>query len=163
MTTDCPCIDSSIYASSLENCNVDGEPGFWVYNTELPSGGACYPLSYGANVCRAHDADVDPLCWSENPPLYCGQEWCYVDRRLCKDSEEQFFLSVFSPFSNQDVFYSYSSCNSTSEAWDEFNTLNAVAGKEVSVTFPAIWNPAHYKDSEIGDWGEQHYYDDNIP
>jgi hypothetical protein len=67
---DCPCIDSTIYASRLENCDFSAnETRFWQYPQGMAAGTgaggateACYPLSFGSQFCAAHDVAADPLC-----------------------------------------------------------------------------------------------------
>jgi hypothetical protein len=173
-SVDCPCIDTTVYTARIHNCMFnDTESGFWHYPTgpNAVGPGSCYPQSYGSGHCTAHDVIADPLCSSDSssvneansPPEYCQESWCSVDPLKCKLSNERFFSWQLPLLRDQGVFYSYSTCNSTNDAWEQFTTIRQIENQEMSVVFPIIWHSAHYKDSSFDDFGVQHYYDDTVP
>ena len=192
---DCPCIDSTVYTTAIQNCNFSvveeggvssTQPGFWIYgpnnyqttttdsssgsdsNVNVPfPGGSCYPINFGSHSCQAHDFGVDPLCSSVadgERPLYCQNQWCYVDPTKCKDSDHLYYKSTFLGLRQQEVYYSYSTCNSSNTDWDNFNTFNKLANVDVTITIPGLWEPGHYKDIDEDNLTEEHLYlDDSIP
>ena len=54
-------------------------------------------------------------------PPYCFRAFCYVDAKTCKRySEERVYRSGYFGYDeNIDVYYSYSTCNSTADDWLE--------------------------------------------
>ena len=67
-----------------------------------------YPTDFG-EVCRSHDEAMPPFAVSNEPPAWCYQPWCYVDRDNC-----QFIASKSSYFPDEaDMSYSYRTCGGT--------------------------------------------------
>jgi hypothetical protein len=106
-------------------------------------------------------------------PPYCFQTWCYVDAKSCKkNSEEDIYKShYFSP--DYDVFYSYSTCNTTDYFWKQqleslATNASVVGGISITATVPrdddetlnkkwpdgTILTPTEMADA---------YFDDTIP
>ena len=145
---DCPCIDSFFPPGTI--CNENG----------------CYGEDYGASACALHDVLAeDPLCIGDSPPDYCSEEWCYVDVNQCKLSSEAVFASDIAPTS-AGLHYSYSTCNSTVDAWKKHLTTKDIRGKYVDVVIPQISHPRHYKMTESGEIAASNsaeYYNDTIP
>jgi len=85
--------------------------------------GFCVPISYGSSKCLQHDLHNDPACFGDGDdiiiPAYCFRPWCYVDADVCvRESNERVYRSsYFNINSGVDVFYSYSTCNSTADDW----------------------------------------------
>jgi hypothetical protein len=167
---DCPCVDAIAYGAALEACNVSdsNERGYWRYSDSRTGVSTCYPPSHGSQYCEAHDMIADPLCSSpsenkNNPPAYCQEKWCYVDAQKCQKSYELYHKSVFPPFREEHLFYSYSTCNSSNDAFEEYSTFDGIAGETLIVNIPEIRYALHYKeDSDISD-ENQNYFDDNVP
>ena len=127
-TQGCPCTDESTTLSSLSGrtfCKTPkNESGL-----QLIAGGACFPFSFGSSMCLQHDLVHDPACQVDQAgesliPSYCFRPWCYVNPDVCKrDSMEQVYRSSYFPFdSGVDLFYSYSTCNSTADDWSSVHT-----------------------------------------
>ena len=166
----CPCIDVSTILARHSNCVMEnGQPGFVNgYDRSLRTVNvSCYPITYGSDVCDMHDIEVDPHC-SPNATLpipdYCEESWCYVDRSACKRSKKNYFQSDYF----DELYYSYSTCNSSEDAWDTFKTTNPLEQKNLEVTIPGIVSPIHYKfdqsnNGEIAKFDGEEYYDDTIP
>ena len=141
----CPCINTTSTLASLTNryCILpDGK----TTGIQLTLGGSCVPFSYGSNNCKQFDLLHDPKCILDEivqlqqgninstnnaaVPSYCFQPFCYVDAKTCKkNSVEHVYRSTYfasslsreeddpSPIFDVDIFYSYSTCNSTAEDW----------------------------------------------
>ena len=186
---ECPCIDSYEILQNYANCWIESTPSVNVTNdtanssTKQPGilvNGACFPIqTYGSKVCSRHDIVADPSCSLNRPlglrPAYCDNPFCFVDRDKCSQSKEQFYRSNLvsnSPYSSQSqpqLFYSYSTCNSTAEDWLKFSTINIFAetNRTLRVTLPAISATLHYKKDANGlvvsnSTGPE-YYNDNHP
>jgi len=175
---DCPCINSSQIIEAASNCRAeDGSAGMFFERGGIV---ACYSSSYGSSVCHTHDLLHDPLCKNNSgtnhtaaqpPPAYCHQSFCYVDASKCKLAQELFYKSSFqSPTTKNklDLYYSYTTCNSTEEPWQNFTTMDvfqsALHNKPLSIAVPILSVPGHWK-ANISDApldGDEHYYDDNI-
>jgi len=137
----CPCINTTTTLSTLTDryCTLsNGQKGI-----QLTLGGSCVPFSYGASTCQQHDLLHDPSCkldqlitdqttLSNNAtnsnnivPPYCFRAFCFVDAKTCrKHSEERVYRSGYFGYDesnneNIDVYYSYSTCNSTADDWLE--------------------------------------------
>ena len=71
-----------------------------------------YPTAYGT-FCEGWDAPLPPYCASsdgkpfDDPPGWCDDYWCYVDKRNCNlnDMEASSFFE-----SKRDLWYSYANC-----------------------------------------------------
>jgi len=105
-------------------------------------------------------------------PPYCFQPWCFVDAKSCKkDSEEDIKKSDY--FEHYDVFYSYSTCNTTDDFWQQqleslATNVSVVGGINITATVPEdatlatnkIWpDGTRLNDLEIADA----YFDDTMP
>jgi len=161
--TSCPCIDATRVLSPIANCG--GEYGLTPVGVTINRHGRtiCVPLNYGTS-CQNHDLTNDPKCFggddhlyasknvSDVPgqadllPDYCKEQWCYVDKTQCKNSSELLYRS--DSFSKSNLFYSYSTCNSTAHSWRSFQTTQSIEDKLVQVTIPELWYPAIYKETE---------------
>ena len=156
---DCPCIDVSSLLISAANCVVgngnsinnlellptDG-PGLGVSVHGLSTGNyasTCFPLMYGSGSCNQHDISVHPSCQvvdddGNNLPIslpeFCYESFCYVDYNKCKDSKEIFRRTDQFGFLETDIYYSYSTCNSTANYYMEYKSTQAIKDKFITVT-----------------------------
>ena len=146
----CPCINVEQQLLSLTDryCYLsDGTEGI-----KLTYGGACVPPTFGSAVCLQHDMIHDPSC-SYDPTTtavvapYCFRPWCYVDRESCtRDSDERVYRSSYFDFdSGADIYFSYSTCNSTAEDWFEAqNTIlvpQTMGGADILANVPSYNYP----------------------
>jgi len=173
----CPCIDASSIISPLtkRKCtSPNGENG-----VKFSIGGACLPYSFGSSQCLQHDLLHDPSCSLDNiskAPVeaFCFRPWCYVDAKACmKDSYERIYRSDYFSFdSGIDLFYSYSTCNSTADDWhiayDEGNpTDDILNGISILANIPSYNSPMMYKkdpfSGEIITTAGDDYYDNSLP
>ena len=156
---DCPCIDVSSLFISAANCVVGN--GNSIHNLELlPTDGpdlgvsvygsstgnyasTCFPLMYGSGSCNQHDISVHPSCQvvdddDNNLPIilpeFCYESFCYVDYDKCKDSKEIFRRTDLFGFLETDIYYSYSTCNSTANYYTEYVSTQAVKDKFITTT-----------------------------
>lgn len=176
----CPCIDTaSILASSVRaKCVVDSgatttlvtTPTMMTMNATREQfngvyvrdahGYRCYPLSYGSGGCNRHDLFSHPACADADADIkkkkkkkepFCEESWCYVDFDKCKDSSELVFKSTFMAHRlENDLFYSYSTCNSTNY-WDLFLSTQELKDETLTVTIPSLLHPLHYKTKTADD------------
>lgn len=141
-------------------------------------------------MCRQHDLAYDPACLSglgDAPlntiadeagerviPPYCFRPWCYVDADTCRSkSFERVFRSAYFTFeSGADIFFSYSTCNSTAEDWleveDDILDSPALGGVALKAAIPTYQIPYMFKRNpnnteEILSTTGEEYYDDRIP
>ncbi|KAL7528210.1 hypothetical protein ACHAXR_003461, partial [Thalassiosira sp. AJA248-18] len=152
----CPCLNTTSTLASLPNrqCQLPtGETG-----VHLTLGGSCVPFTYGSSTCLQHDRLYDPICHEDQEhlgesiiPAYCFRPWCYVDVSACmKESEEQVYRSgYFSHESEVDLFYSYSTCNSTADDWlaveeDLVGGSPAMGGVSIVANVPMFVLPSKY-------------------
>ena len=114
-TSTCPCIawDSSSFLAS------DGNS----ITTTLGGTSYAYPLTYGTD-CAAHDQTLQPYCDSSvaEPPEWCGQPWCYVDKDNCDHP-----ASKSSYYESQSLSYSYRTCGgqNTFTSWFGDNAVSS--------------------------------------
>ena len=164
----CECTDQTSVLASLTDrgCTTpSGEPG-----VSLTLGGSCASYNYGSSSCLQHDFINDEKCQVDATSTfvepYCFQAWCYVDLDSCKrNSEEKIYKSDY--FANEDVFYSYSTCNGTNYFADVVVPSPLVVGNiSISSAIPDYQYPMlgkqlsdGSKTFEIGD----EYFDDSIP
>jgi len=152
---DCPCIDVESFFSNktlYESKSSNGK------DLVISSLGNYLPVDYGGSYCASHDLEVDPLCNNNNKaPDYCENEWCYVDKEQCMQSSEFLYKSNNFP----ELYYSYSTCDSTAENWLISLSTSLIRNEDVLVTIPAILKPAHFKNDMSGNGTE--YSDDSIP
>mmetsp|Transcript_383 Transcript_383/g.621 ORF Transcript_383/g.621 Transcript_383/m.621 type:complete len:507 (-) Transcript_383:907-2427(-) len=175
----CPCTNETATLSSLTEriCEVasTGETGI-----RLGLGGSCVPTSYGSSQCLQHDLHDDPACISDGDgtiPAYCFQPWCYVNADVCaRDSKERVYRSSYFSFdSGVDIFYSYSTCNSTSTADDWREVVNgkvtdvnmdlgqiAIKANIPDYQFPLVYKRDPTSEESLSVTGSE-YYDNNIP
>ena len=134
----CPCIDTTSSLSSLTDlyCTLlsDGS----TIGVQLTAGGSCVPFTYGSSSCLPHDLIHDPKCTLDQlfsvsngvnatksnyiiVPSYCFRSWCFVDPNTCKkQSDERVYRSGYFGYDTDvELFYSYSTCNSTADDWLE--------------------------------------------
>ena len=96
------------------------------------------------------------------------RSFCYVDKSCKTLSEERLFLSNYFADSGVDVYYSYSTCNSTEEDWKEelkSYGIETVAVEEIHLeAIVADYSALMYKRSttsgEILKIPGKEYYDD---
>jgi hypothetical protein len=146
---DCPCIDSAAIMREVSNCVLDdvSEPG-----AVFATGGECLPLTYGSDFCWTHDLLLDPVCLEDDPPKYCLDKFCFVDKEKCIESSELFYMSDLELSRAQRLFYSYSTCNSTAQNWVNYKKLSALEERaEFNVTIPTSWFPVHFKTTPDGE------------
>lgn len=62
-------------------------------------------------TCTAHDSTLQPYCSRTNPPAWCADSWCYIDRANCAGTI--YSRSVFFP----GLYYSYFTCSETSNTF----------------------------------------------
>mmetsp|Transcript_34735 Transcript_34735/g.56767 ORF Transcript_34735/g.56767 Transcript_34735/m.56767 type:complete len:669 (+) Transcript_34735:46-2052(+) len=172
----CPCTNNTGTLASLSEryCKLPtGDDGIY-----LTLGGSCVPFSYGSSRCAVHDLLYDPRCKvdaaGENDiPAYCVKRFCYVDLATCKrESRERVYRSSYFPFESEvDLFYSYSTCNSTADDWfaveDDIVGSRALGGISIDANIPTYTLPMLYKrdpsSGEIQSAPGSEYYDDNVP
>ena len=107
-------------------------------------------------------------------PPYCFQSFCYVDGNSCrKNSEEDIYKSSYFP--QHDVFYSYTTCNSTNYFWEQYvessaTNASVAGGVNISAAVPVLYNPVLLKQLSDGtlvwrqtDDDDAYYFDDSIP
>jgi hypothetical protein len=150
----CPCIDVSSIISPLTSriCTLPtGENG-----TKFSIDGICVPYSYGSSQCLQHDLLHDPSCsldkMGEKPvEAYCFRPWCYIDAKACmKDSEERTYRSDYFSFdSGIDLYYSYSTCNSTADDWftakdGKVNDNSILNGISILASVPTYLIPSKF-------------------
>ena len=173
----CHCINQTSILSSLQNrdCTTPtGQPGVY-----LTLGGSCVSYDYGSNSCLQHDLLHDPNCQSSPSttiiPPYCFQSWCYVNASTCKrDSEEAIYKSdYFHP--THDLFYSYSTCNSTDIIWKQqcqeetSSGVQVVGGLSILADIPTYQFPMLGKTLDDGtvvylrETSSTTYFNDSIP
>ncbi len=175
----CNCIDQTSVLASLENrhcTTATGEPGIY-----LQLGGSCVSYEFGSNACLQHDLLLNPICQGDlsttTVPSYCFQSWCYVDATSCrKNSEEDIIKSSY--FSDQpDIFWSYSTCNTTdyeSYFWQEYlessaKNVSLIGGIDLTAIIPDYLYPSLNKQLPDGTVLNHHYeqgdeyFDDSIP
>ena len=172
---ECPCIDTTSIFSSLNaerDCILpDGTNGIRL-SVEQDS---CVPFNYGSGSCRRHDLLhlQDCALGNETDEVledYCFQPWCFVDLDTCKLSEEKIYRSFyFSHESEVDLFYSYSTCNGTADAWLEVQEQldeKALGDIDLVVNMPTYLFPNMYKRDSVTDEvltspGDE-YFDSNV-
>jgi len=173
----CNCINQTSVLSSLQrrDCITPaGQPGVY-----LTLGGSCVPYDYGSSTCLQHDLIHDATCQSDLStsaiPPYCFQSWCYVNASSCKkNSEEAIYKSDY--FSPIDLFFSYSTCNSTEEFWQQHiftgsspENVSLVGGLTISAAIPSYQYPMLGKELPDGTTvydrkaENSYYFDDSIP
>ena len=122
----CPCIPtSSSIAAMSSNSSV-------CFNATLDSTGVCYPSTYGAEECAAHDQGLDPFCDGSNPDAYCAEPWCYVDAAMCHPSSIPYEASALA----NGMFFSYETCGGDPSAWRSKDEREALRGKVLKVAVP---------------------------
>eukprot|EP00956_Cyclotella_meneghiniana_P012087 scaffold17153_cov65-Cyclotella_meneghiniana.AAC.2 len=177
----CPCINTTNTLLQVQDreCTLqDGSRGVYA-----GSGQMCVEPSYGSSFCKQHDLISDPDCsLTDNNldehliPQYCSRPWCYVDLQQCKKSKEIIYRSsYFDTDTGVDVFFSYSTCNSTSddffEAQETALVLNGLGGIDILANVPNYYYPYMFKknsdgeniESTMDEGGEECYYNDTIP
>ncbi|KAL7491052.1 hypothetical protein ACHAWT_000530, partial [Skeletonema menzelii] len=162
---------TSILASLLDNrdcTTANGLPGIY-----LTLGGSCVAYDYGSSACLQHDLIHDPICQGDPSTAvvrpWCFQSWCFVDANSCKkNSEEVIYKSSYFP-PQYDIFYSYSTCNSTDYFTQSTDTLSVAGGVNITAAVPTFQHPMMNKQLPDGTilWtrteDRKYYYDDTIP
>ena len=177
----CSCInttDTILQVQGRECTLQDGSRGVYAGNIRM-----CVAPSYGSSFCKQHDLISDPDCsLTDNNldehliPQYCSRPWCYVDLQQCKKSKEIIYRSsYFDTDTGVDVFFSYSTCNSTSddffEAQETALVLNGLGGIDMLANIPTYYYPYMFKknsdgeniESTMDEGGKEYYYNDTIP
>ncbi|KAL7530571.1 hypothetical protein ACHAXR_003567, partial [Thalassiosira sp. AJA248-18] len=167
----CPCIDESdVLASLVERSCTTSDGNIGVLGHEGP----CVGYSYGSGGCLRHDLIHDPICkltdsGEADIPNYCFRPWCFVDVTTCKQSSsDRAIRSKYFPRElGTDLFYSYSTCDSTAEDWlIRYQRLTALAGASITTIVPAYTVPLMYKRNPSGDIltsSGSEYYDSSVP
>ena len=165
----CNCINQTSVLASLQNrgcTTATGQPGVY-----LTLGGSCVAYDYGSSACLQHDFIHDPICQTDASttavPPYCFQTWCYVDASTCKTNSEEYIYKseYFSP--SNDIFYSYSTCNSTDHFWQQqlgssATNVSVIGGINIAAAVPASPDPMLYKQLPDGTRTDV-YFDDSVP
>ena len=122
----CRCIDPTAPALMLYHSRCDPR------HRALPGGG-CYPASYGARTCAAHDANLTTECVADgagascqllsgeevdcsgSTNAWCGARWCYVDPTACSLRNDQTGFFPHTAYTdaqgvNRSLHYSYETC-----------------------------------------------------
>ena len=169
----CNCINQTSVLASLQNrdcTTATGQPGVY-----LNLGGSCVAYNYGSSACLQHDLLHDPICQSDlsttTIPPYCFQSWCYVNANTCKKKSDEKIKKTlyFSP--QNDIFYSYSTCNSTDYFSQGSDSKSVVGGISVTASIPDYQYPMMNKQLPDGtliyEWADDsdymYYSDDTIP
>ena len=172
----CECVDTTSKLETLagdRSCeSLTGEEGVL-----LSLDGSCVDYAYGSGGCLQHDLIHDKDCQvalnGTIVPPYCFQAWCFVDRDACKrDSEEDVRASDYFP--NEGLFYSYSTCGGSSEAWIDHveNGIDHIQhqvlnGRQLLAAVPSLQLPNLFKlDTEenvVLDSKGEEYYNDTSP
>ena len=177
---DCPCIDAVQALSSLEkrSCQTySGESGI-LLTPELAS---CVPLYYGSNFCLQHDLLFSPVCQDlDETKTYCLRRWCYVDLDSCKtNSSDRIYRSdyfgsssglIFEDSGGIDLYYSYTTCNSTGADWEKYKKEQLPADKVLGavslVSLATNVMPFGFKRGPTGDIlnsTSPEYKNDSVP
>eukprot|EP00984_Skeletonema_dohrnii_P024491 scaffold13616_cov98-Skeletonema_dohrnii-CCMP3373.AAC.2 len=169
----CNCINQSSVLASLQNrdcTTATGQPGVY-----LNLGGSCVAYDYGSSACLQHDFIHDLTCQADASttavPPYCFQTWCYVDANTCKTNSEEYIYKSehFSP--SNDIFYSYSTCNSTDHFWQQqlgssATNVSVIGGINIAAVVPASPYPNVYKQlpdgTKLNGFSDE-YFDDTVP
>jgi len=126
----------------------------------------CFPTSYGSSFCSAHVESPCTLQFDKNP----SAQWCYVDYKKCKWSNETLYKSrIFKDLNG--LYFSFSTCN---PSWDSTRTetlfttsssSNIKEGMTLRVSIPESSLSLHYKkvNGEILNGTVKELYDDSIP
>jgi len=172
----CSCINVTDTLASLSERRCDlPNGGIGIRLTVI--GGQCVPFSYGSSLCLQHDLLYDPLCDVNKAaeriiPAFCLKPWCYVDVHTCrKESQERvFYSSYFSRDSGVDLYYSYTTCNSTAddflEAVSDIAGDRPFGGASIDAAIPMYMYPLMFKrdsNEEVLITSGEEFYDDNIP
>lgn len=118
-----------------------------------PSGTSCdanstIPPQHGSSQCAPWDDGLAPHCHESgsNQQSWCSLAWCYVDLDKCRASPVAFTASGIVP----GLYYSYSTCNASAQAYRQFLTTSNVAGKVLRVAIPSMDYPMHFKRDATG-------------
>jgi hypothetical protein len=149
----CPCVDVSSIISPITSrkCTlpITGDNG-----VKFSIDGPCVQYSYGSSQCLQHDLLHDPSCLlddigdNKNVEAYCFRPWCYINAEACmKNSFERIYRSDYFSFdSGIDLYYSYSTCNSTADDWlaaKDAKTNDAIlTGASILATVPMYQLPS---------------------
>ena len=172
----CSCINQTSLLASLDNRDCITPNG--LSGVYLTLGGSCVAYEYGSNACLQHDLIHDPICQGDPSttvvPPWCMQAFCFVDASSCrKNSEEDIYKSDYFP--QHDIFYSYSTCNSTDYFWQQHvgssaTNASVAGGVNISAAVPVLYNPVLMKYLPDGtlvrrqtDADDAYYFDDRVP
>jgi len=164
---ECPCINSTEIFRPMRSCTTSlGHSGVRPLASFGIDGAItddCYPLSYGSSSCRRYDDLFASECQGNSPPGYCTERWCYVDKEKCIMSDETVYKSDL--FRKIDVYYSYTTCNSSESSWIS-TTKEMKERPSLNVVIPAVYPPYMIKTTESGtiaDPSGPEYYNSSIP
>mmetsp|Transcript_41160 Transcript_41160/g.86336 ORF Transcript_41160/g.86336 Transcript_41160/m.86336 type:complete len:622 (-) Transcript_41160:278-2143(-) len=174
----CTCINATDTLASLSErrCELpNGEIGIRLTISDHQ----CVPFSYGSSQCLQHDLIYDPSCDVDKAAeriidAYCLKPFCYVDVHRCrKESQERVYRSSYFPRdSGVDLYYSYTTCNSTADDWLEaekgmdYAGDHPFGGVSIDAAIPMYVYPMMYKrdsNEEVLITSGEEFYDDNIP
>ncbi|KAL3779463.1 hypothetical protein ACHAWO_006448 [Cyclotella atomus] len=177
----CPCIDASQTLASLQKRScITSSNSSGVLLT--PESASCVPSTYGSNSCLQHDLLHNIVCQDlDETKTFCLRNWCYVDLQSCKlNSTERVYRSEYFGSSQQvffqeeagiDLYYSYTTCNSTGADWEAYKkeeaTIDYVLGNIAIVSTPIyVIYPMVFKNDansvNLGT-GSPEYKDDSVP
>ena len=115
-STKCPCLTSLANYGHTDDliANVANKK----YN---------YGPSYGLHECAAHDHGMRPYC-NTDPPIWCKQQWCYVDPANCAAN-----ISVVASSYFDGAFYSADTCGEGAYSFLPFYIANGSIGSQCRV------------------------------
>jgi hypothetical protein len=94
------------------------------------------PLDYGGE-CDRHDEGRDPRCLVEDPPDWCSDAWCYVDKEACRASNYKFYASDYF----HDRVYSLQTCGTLTNSYNADKEKTALVGRTLHVALPEVKYP----------------------
>ena len=163
----CTLYSTTITTSSNTNNNTAEDEGIL-----LTIDGPCVPLSFGSNYCAAHDIMNDPECMTRGviSQELCNVPFCYVDSDSCRlsDGNERVYRSSYFGLDHDvDVFYSYTTCNSTFNDYTYEPSISTLNGMNILATVPTAYFPPYTfkrdNDGNILTIAGEEYYNDSIP
>jgi hypothetical protein len=139
-----------------------------------------YASDFRFNACLQHDLMHNPTCQDlDGTKKFCLNSWCYVDKETCKTSSIECIYhsewlnagsNSFIPEPGVDLFYSYTTCNSTDAGWEEFKAVGAnnqvLGGIPIISTASYVVSPMVYKtdiNGEVLVAGSPEYKNDSVP
>ena len=110
----CPCVewpglDNYVDGSCLNYTPSGGmEDALSSSSSTSNSNSYCYPIDYGAGICKTWDLTMQPFCADSSgdalpsAPAWCFDQFCYVDPNNCDK-----IIGHSGMFPTEDLYYSY--------------------------------------------------------